>query len=375
MSLYVHYIQYIIRTRLIVFTVSVYSIHIGLTLNAHHTSLVPQHPTVRDPWASPTRSPSITSSEPPTCSGCPLHMFFVGNQQRNHQQTPVIPSSLPRKQSWCFGFGNGEAVKTWLRLKQMQQRNHHQPRPMHQKRSCPPSSGPSNSASILAICWQGWKAHSQLPCTDNRNKSSSKETATNPFLLQVWEQNKCKKLSFWGSSTHILCWHLLSNLESLVQESPTSIINHRRWSSPTGQWEQRTFPLQVLCGDVQLCLNPPGKWSSCRLIRTLSGLAQHASQPVIEDAFVPHITLDYNLASETPKTKKRSPVPEGINGYNYNGNAWNSIQTENQSLHSSNNPTLDGEKTATSPNHCRIFSKNPPNLQSDHGHYGPKMPS
>ena len=91
MSLYVHYIQYIIRTRLIVFTVSVYSIHIGLTLNAHHTSLVPQHPTVRDPWASPTRSPSITSSEPPTCSGCPLHIFFVGNQQRNYQQTPVIP--------------------------------------------------------------------------------------------------------------------------------------------------------------------------------------------------------------------------------------------------------------------------------------------
>ena len=163
-----------------------------------------------------------------------------------------------------FGFGNGEAVKTWLRLKQMQQRHHHQPRPMHQKRSCPPSSGPSNSASILAICWQGWKAHSQLPCTDNRNKSSSKETAGNPFLLQVWEQNKCKKLSFWGSSTHILCWHLLSNLESLVQESPTSIINHQRWSSPMEQWEQRTFPLQVLRGDVQLCLNPPGKWSSCR---------------------------------------------------------------------------------------------------------------
>ena len=130
------------------------SIHIGLRLCTSYISRPPA-PYGADPWASPTRSPSITSSEPPTCSGCPLHMFFLGNHQRNHQQTTVIPASLPHKQSWCFGFGSGEAVKTWLRLKQMQQRHHHQPRPMHQKRSCPPSSGPSNSASILAICWQG----------------------------------------------------------------------------------------------------------------------------------------------------------------------------------------------------------------------------
>ena len=234
-----------------------------------------------------------------------VYVFIVGINNRNHgENTETIISPHANN---LGGFGNSEvAGKTWLRLKQRQQRNYHQPRPMRQKRSCPPSSGPSSSESMLAMCWQGWKAHSQLPYIDNRNKSSSRETAGNPFFLQVWEQTKCKKLSFWRSSTHILRWHLLSNPESLVQKSPTSIINHLRrsrvlWDGGNNElFRSRCCVVIFNCASIHLLENshPLGLWTpSTTRTRHFWG-----------DTIIPHLTLDYKLAIETPKTKSKKNI-------------------------------------------------------------------